>query len=303
MAPRSELELHVKSCATLRPRGGATAKGFSDVLLAGLAEDGGLFLPAVWPKIDAAAIAGFAGRAYADVAVEILRPSRRSTRTLIAEPRSGSVHAKPMRAASTRRWRTRCVRARAGIVGAGTVPRPDSGVQRHRDAVAVAAHGPGAKGARAADHHRRGNIRRHRRGRHRGVPRQRQHRCLHPLSGRPRLADPAPADDHRRRGQRSCGRRPGHVRRLRCRSSKCCSAKPRSATEPGWPGSTPSTSPASSGRSSTTSRLHRRWARRPARSPSPCRPATLATSSPATPPSAWGCRSNGWSLPPTSTTS
>ena len=34
-----------------------------------------------------------------------------------------------------------------------------------------------------------------------------------------------------------------------------------------------------------------------------CRPATSATSSPATSPSAWGCRSSGWSSPPTTTTS
>ena len=40
----------------------------------------------------------------------------------------------------------------------------------------------------------------------------------------------------------------------------------------------------------------RRGARRAAsrRSPSRCRPATSATSSPATPPSAWACRSSGW---------
>jgi threonine synthase len=55
-------------------RGSAAAKGFADVLLAGLAEDGGLFMPATWPDLDARTIAGFAGRPYAEVALQILRP-------------------------------------------------------------------------------------------------------------------------------------------------------------------------------------------------------------------------------------
>ncbi len=55
-------------------RGSATAKGFADVLLAGLAEDGGLFMPAAWPALDRRAIAGFAGRPYKDVAFSVLHP-------------------------------------------------------------------------------------------------------------------------------------------------------------------------------------------------------------------------------------
>src|SRR5262249_56231435 len=43
-------------------------------VLAGLARDGGLYGPAVWPRLDAGAIAAFAGRPYAEVAVEIIRP-------------------------------------------------------------------------------------------------------------------------------------------------------------------------------------------------------------------------------------
>src|SRR5256884_282924 len=43
-------------------------------MLAGPGRDGGLYLPAVWPGLDADAIAGFAGRPYAEVAVEIIRP-------------------------------------------------------------------------------------------------------------------------------------------------------------------------------------------------------------------------------------
>ncbi len=40
--------------------------------LAGLARDGGLYVPDAWPRLDAATIAGFAGRPYAEVACEIL---------------------------------------------------------------------------------------------------------------------------------------------------------------------------------------------------------------------------------------
>src|SRR5215510_2173226 len=43
-------------------------------MLAGLARDGGLYVPAAWPRLDAGAIAAFAGRPYAEVAVEIIRP-------------------------------------------------------------------------------------------------------------------------------------------------------------------------------------------------------------------------------------
>ncbi len=55
-------------------RGEAPALNFADVLLAGLARDGGLYMPEFWPQISPATIAGFAGKAFAEVAVEILKP-------------------------------------------------------------------------------------------------------------------------------------------------------------------------------------------------------------------------------------
>jgi threonine synthase len=55
-------------------RGLAPTLGFSDVLLAGLARDGGLYVPETWPQVSEEAIAGFAGRPYADVAFEIISP-------------------------------------------------------------------------------------------------------------------------------------------------------------------------------------------------------------------------------------
>jgi threonine synthase len=54
-------------------RGEAPALGFSDVLLAGLASDGGLYVPETWPALSEATIAGFAGRPYHEVAFEIVR--------------------------------------------------------------------------------------------------------------------------------------------------------------------------------------------------------------------------------------
>ncbi|MDC7786394.1 threonine synthase [Rhodoplanes sp. TEM] len=55
-------------------RGEAPPLGFMDVTLAGLARDGGLYVPETWPGLDAATIAGFAGRPYAEVFAEVVMP-------------------------------------------------------------------------------------------------------------------------------------------------------------------------------------------------------------------------------------
>ena len=55
-------------------RGDAAPLSFSDALLAGLARDGGLYLPESWPSIPAAEIADLAGRPYAEAAKRVLRP-------------------------------------------------------------------------------------------------------------------------------------------------------------------------------------------------------------------------------------
>lgn len=55
-------------------RGEAPELGFCDVMLTGLARDGGLYVPAVWPQLSAESIAGFFGRPYWEVAVEVIRP-------------------------------------------------------------------------------------------------------------------------------------------------------------------------------------------------------------------------------------
>jgi threonine synthase len=53
-------------------RGAAAPLGFVDTLLAGLAPDGGLYMPKVWPTVARDEIAAFAGRPYAEVAADIL---------------------------------------------------------------------------------------------------------------------------------------------------------------------------------------------------------------------------------------
>jgi len=55
-------------------RGEAPALNFVDVTLAGLARDGGLYVPETWPTLSPDAIAALAGRPYAEVAVEIIAP-------------------------------------------------------------------------------------------------------------------------------------------------------------------------------------------------------------------------------------
>jgi threonine synthase len=53
-------------------RGDAPPIGFLDAVLAGLAPDGGLYVPESWPLFTHDEIAAFAGRPYAEVATEVL---------------------------------------------------------------------------------------------------------------------------------------------------------------------------------------------------------------------------------------
>src|SRR5436305_8380872 len=55
-------------------RGEAPTLGFCDVMLTGLARDGGLYVPESWPQLSADTIAGVFGRPYWEVAVEGVGP-------------------------------------------------------------------------------------------------------------------------------------------------------------------------------------------------------------------------------------
>ena len=56
----------------LSTRGDKTERHFCDILLEGLAPDGGLYLPTSYPQVDGATLARWRGLSYADLAFEIL---------------------------------------------------------------------------------------------------------------------------------------------------------------------------------------------------------------------------------------
>ena len=55
-------------------RGQAAAFSFNEALLAGLASDGGLYVPAAWPKLSFGEIRSFRGKPYAEVAFAVMSP-------------------------------------------------------------------------------------------------------------------------------------------------------------------------------------------------------------------------------------
>ncbi|WP_045835048.1 threonine synthase [Hyphomicrobium sp. 99] len=55
-------------------RGEAERLGFEDILLAGLARDGGLYLPESWPTLSSETIASFPKKSFAEIAVEVIAP-------------------------------------------------------------------------------------------------------------------------------------------------------------------------------------------------------------------------------------
>lgn len=55
-------------------RGEAPELGFEDVLLTGLARDGGLYVPAQWPMLSTASIKALQGRSYEDAAHAVMHP-------------------------------------------------------------------------------------------------------------------------------------------------------------------------------------------------------------------------------------
>ena len=119
-------------------RGEAPALGFVDVMLAGLARDGGLYVPETWPRSSRNTIAGFAGRPYAEVARR-RDPAvhRRCDRRRRSRPHGARSlrHLPPSRRGAARAARRQHVRARA-------FSRPDARVQGCGDAAPGAADGP-----------------------------------------------------------------------------------------------------------------------------------------------------------------
>ncbi len=63
-------------------RGGAPVLDFGDVLLAGLARDGGLYVPESWPRLSPDLLARAADAPYAEVATEVMWPFVEGSMTL-----------------------------------------------------------------------------------------------------------------------------------------------------------------------------------------------------------------------------
>src|SRR5271154_2512366 len=80
-------------------RGDSPPIGFLDAVLAGLAPDGGLYVPDVWPLLTSDEIAAFAGQPYSVVAADILSRfsgdafSRAELEQITAEAYAGFTHA------------------------------------------------------------------------------------------------------------------------------------------------------------------------------------------------------------------
>ena len=58
----------------LSTRGQAPVLEFEDVLLTGLASDGGLYLPESWPQLDADVLRAMQGMSYAQIAAKVMEP-------------------------------------------------------------------------------------------------------------------------------------------------------------------------------------------------------------------------------------
>jgi threonine synthase len=79
-------------------RGAAPRLDFEAVLLAGLARDGGLYVPDSWPSLKPKTLAGFAGKPYAEVAAAVMAPfigkaiPAKTFQSMVAETYAGFRH-------------------------------------------------------------------------------------------------------------------------------------------------------------------------------------------------------------------
>ncbi|MBL8688499.1 MAG: threonine synthase [Rhodospirillaceae bacterium] len=93
-------------------RGQAPVLGFEDVLLAGLARDGGLYVPEAWPSLSAVEIRSLSGRPYAETAAKVLAPyapgavAEADLAKLFAEAYRGFGHVAvaPLKQIGSRHW-------------------------------------------------------------------------------------------------------------------------------------------------------------------------------------------------------
>ncbi len=74
MSRRATRDRGARPADYVSTRGRAPKVGFEEALLAGLAPDGGLYVPAAWPRFAAAEFRSMAGAPYAAVATAVMRP-------------------------------------------------------------------------------------------------------------------------------------------------------------------------------------------------------------------------------------
>ncbi len=93
-------------------RGAGEPRGFVDVLLAGLAGDGGLYVPQAWPQISAGELRALRGKPYTDVAFAVIKPfvgdeiADGALRTMINDAYAGFAHKAvvPLRQLDANHW-------------------------------------------------------------------------------------------------------------------------------------------------------------------------------------------------------
>ena len=191
-------------------RGQAPVRDFAEVLLAGLAEDGGLYVPEAWPRFTPAAWRALRGLPYPALAARVMQPFVGD-----AIPSATLQAHLPRRLCRLRSSRRRPIDpARHRSVRAGAVPRPDTRLQGHGAAGARPHVRPCAEDTRCARDHRRRHLGRHRLCRDRGLRRPRPHRHHDPPPARPHQRGPAASDDHGARAECRQRRGRGNVRRL-----------------------------------------------------------------------------------------
>ncbi len=167
-----------RTCTISRPGARRPRLSFDEAMMTGLARDGGLYVPELLPVMDRCRDRG-AGRA--DLRRDRLSrdapvSGRHLRRRRVSRPdREGLCRLRPCRPRAAGATRPR-------PFPAGTVPRADAGVQGFRHAADRSdVPGRACPHGRAGDD-RRGDQRRYRVGRDRGVSRAAQCRCLHPVS-------------------------------------------------------------------------------------------------------------------------
>ena len=293
--PHSQGRPGVKYLST---RGEARRRGFAEILLEGLAPDGGLYVPERYPRVDAATLAAWRRLSYPELAFEVMSlfiddiPAA-DLRTLVDRSYTAEVFGDDPRIVPLRPLEPGVFVL--ALSNGPTLAFKDVAMQFLGQAFDTS-----SRGVAAAQRPRRdlGRYRQRRRVRAQGK-RGIEVFMLSPLG---RMSPFQQAQ--------MFSLQDANIHNIAvegvfddCQDLvKAVSADLDSSVRTRSAPSTRSTGRACWRRSSTTSpATSRRRRRRRARSTSPCRPATSATSAPATSRAAWACRS-GWSSRPTRTT-